>query len=521
LNQAGRRSLARTGSALGGAGILVAGSAAALLTAFAGSAGAASTITVDSNADGVAVAGNCSDNTPGNCRLRDAGALAVDGDTITIAPSISNITLTNGTINTQAVNITGPGAAALTITTTAAPYAYDTFRVNGTGDVVISGVTITKNRVRATNTGAFTLDHVTISGSTGCYGGALYAGGGITELEIIHSNFENNTSTDGGGAVQIFRAENVTVIDSTFTNNQGQEGGALYAQNANDFTMVSSTFTGNSASRAGGAVMLSNISGVTTITDTTIDSNHADGSGGGISTSIQAGNGASGIININNSTLSNNTSDASGAGLAFFNSDGSVATINNSTITGNAAAIAGGGVAVGRDFSLNLNQSTISANSAAGIYLNDGGGGISIYDELSVVTMSGTIVSGNTSAVVGAADFGLYQYDGSETGSFTATNSLIGEVDSRITANGTNNVTTTNPLLGALANNGGPTKTMAPLAGSPAIDAGPNPVATFTGNQFDQRGPGFPRVVGGLVDIGAFEIQPAPEPDPVAPAFTG
>jgi hypothetical protein len=362
---------------------------------------------------------------------------------------------------------------------------------------------------------------VTISGSTGCYGGALYAGGGITELEIIHSNFENNTSTDGGGAVQIFRAENVTVIDSTFTNNQGHEGGALYAQNANDFTMVSSTFTGNSASRAGGAVMLSNISGVTTITDTTIDSNHADGSGGGISTSIQAGNGASGIININNSTLSNNTSDASGAGLAFFNSDGSVATINNSTITGNAAAIAGGGVAVGRDFSLNLNQSTISANSAAGIYLNDGGGGISIYDELSVVTMSGTIVSGNTSAVVGAADFGLYQYDGSETGSFTATNSLIGEVDSRITANGTNNVTTTNPLLGALANNGGPTKTMAPLAGSPAIDAGPNPVATFTGNQFDQRGPGFPRVVGGLVDIGAFEIQPAPEPDPVAPAFTG
>ncbi|MTA18546.1 MAG: hypothetical protein F2561_04500, partial [Actinobacteria bacterium] len=480
LNRAERRSLARTGSALGGAGVLVAGSAAALLTAFAGSASAASTITVDSNADGVAVAGNCSDNTPGNCRLRDAAALAVSGDTITFDSSISNITLTNGTINTQAVSITGPGAAALTITTTADPKAYDMFSIGGTGDVVISGLTITKNAIHAVNTGTFTLEDVMISGSSGWYGGALYASGGITELNIIDSNFDNNTSSDGAGAIHIFQAENVTVSGSTFTNNQSDEsGGALYLAQANDFTVINCVMNDNSASGSGGALFVRGLAGVTTITDTTIDSNHADGSGGGISTSIQAGNGDSGIININNSTLSNNTSDASGAGLAFFNSDGSVATINNSTITGNAAAIAGGGVAVGRDFSLHLNQSTISANSAAGIYLNDGGGGISIYDELSVVTMSGTIVSGNTSTVVGAADFGLYQYDGSETGSFTATNSIIGEVDSRITVNGTNNVSSTNPMLGALANNGGPTKTMALLTGSPAIDAGPNPVATF------------------------------------------
>ena len=528
LNRAGRRSLARTGSALGGAGVLVAGSAAALLTAFAGSASAASTITVDSNTDGVAVAGNCSDNTPDNCTLRDAAALAVDGDTITFAPSISSITLTNGTINTQAVSITGPGAAALTITTTADPKSYDMFGIGGTGDVVISGLTITKNPIHVGNTGTFTLDEVTISGSSNWYGGALYASGGITELNIIDSNFENNTSSDGGGAISVMNAENVSVSGSTFTNNHSdRDGGALYLQRANDFTVTNCVMNDNSASRSGGALFIGGISGITTITDTTIDSNHADGSGGGISTSIQAGNGRSGIININNSTLSNNTSDASGAGLAFFNSDGSVATINNSTITGNAAAVAGGGVAVGRDFSLHLNQSTISANSAAGLYLNDGGGGISIYDELSVVTMSGTIVSGNTSTVVGAADFGLYQYDGSETGSFTATNSIIGEVDSRIAANGTNNVTSTDPMLGALADNGGSTMTMAPLAGSPAIDSGPNPVASFTGNGSDQRGAPWVRVYGGRSDIGALEVQPTPTTtttatdEPVAPSFTG
>src|SRR5262249_42030191 len=58
-----------------------------------------------------------------------------------------------------------------------------------------------------------------------------------------------------------------------------------------------------------------------------------------------------------------------------------------------------------------------------------------------------------------------------------------------------------NPLLGPLQDNGGPTDTMALLPGSPAVDAGDNTDAP----DFDQRGPGFPRIVGGIVDIGAFE----------------
>jgi hypothetical protein len=57
------------------------------------------------------------------------------------------------------------------------------------------------------------------------------------------------------------------------------------------------------------------------------------------------------------------------------------------------------------------------------------------------------------------------------------------------------------PLLGPLANNGGPTLTMGLLAGSPALGVGSNP-NDYT---YDQRGPGFPRTVGGLTDIGAFQ----------------
>jgi hypothetical protein len=60
-----------------------------------------------------------------------------------------------------------------------------------------------------------------------------------------------------------------------------------------------------------------------------------------------------------------------------------------------------------------------------------------------------------------------------------------------------------NPLLGPLHNNGGPTQTMALLPGSPAIDAGDNTGAP----DWDQRGPGYPRIVNGIIDIGAFEYQ--------------
>src|SRR5262249_46215256 len=68
------------------------------------------------------------------------------------------------------------------------------------------------------------------------------------------------------------------------------------------------------------------------------------------------------------------------------------------------------------------------------------------------------------------------------------------------------------PRLGPLADNGGPTLTYAPLSGSPALNAGSKALAVDEENNpllFDQRGPGFPRIYGGTVDIGAFEVQDA------------
>jgi hypothetical protein len=69
--------------------------------------------------------------------------------------------------------------------------------------------------------------------------------------------------------------------------------------------------------------------------------------------------------------------------------------------------------------------------------------------------------------------------------------------------NATGDITNTDPLLGPLTNDGG-VWVHPLLEGSPAIDAG-DP-AFSPPPEYDQRGPGFPRVIGGRVDIGAYEV---------------
>jgi hypothetical protein len=78
---------------------------------------------------------------------------------------------------------------------------------------------------------------------------------------------------------------------------------------------------------------------------------------------------------------------------------------------------------------------------------------------------------------------------------------------------------TANPLdpqLGPLQFNGGPTPTIALLAGSPALHAGDPSAQSVTG-PFDQRGQGFFRVINDTIDIGAFEVQPPPPPGGSSP----
>ncbi len=210
-----------------------------------------------------------------------------------------------------------------------------------------------------------------------------------------------------------------------------------------------------------------------------------------------------------------------GAGLggAVFNNAGSV-TVTNSTFTSDTAQGGTGGSALGSGnsgaagtgiggaiFSLNgsltLFDSTISGNTAAsggrGVYvLGYSGATATAVIDNTIIGQSDTSVSDFVAATINGGSTNL-----SGGGNLIRTQSGL---------SGTIIASTADPLLGSLANNGGPTPTMALPAGSPAIDAGRNALIP-AGIIADQRGFG-PRIVNGTVDIGAYEFGAVPPETP-------
>jgi CSLREA domain-containing protein len=278
--------------------------------------------------------------------------------------------------------------------------------------------------------------------------------------------------SDGGG---ILNEGTLTVNNCVITGNSvpGGDGGGIY----NDFflTISGSTVSGNTASNGDGGGIYDN-GNASTIANCTISGNSTpNGDGGGLYVN---GN----LSTVSQSTFSGNTS-SNGDGAGIYN-NGNDLEMTNCTITGNTA-VDGGGIFHG-GLTLNITTATIAGNTASNL-----GGGIETIG--STPQLTGTIVANNTG----------------------------GNCDGTVTDGGTNlqfpgttcslSITSADPLLGPLANNGGPTQTMAIGPGSPAIDANteicpPTPAT-------DQRGVTRPQ--GAACDIGAFEFQGiAPTPTP-------
>lgn len=200
------------------------------------------------------------------------------------------------------------------------------------------------------------------------------------------------------------------------------------------------------------------------------------------------------------STISNNSTNGLGGGM-FANYDSTIA-LTNSTLSGNTAISDGGGIHT--DGTLAVANSTVSGNSA-----DANGGGFFIADSDAVaITLVNSTVSANSAGYVGGIVMPANK-------SVTAYNSIIAgntqtsgsNFPGSLTSSSHNNLTSGDPKLGVLQDNGGPTLTLLPQVGSPAIDTGSCDTST---PPTDQRG--FLRPNPGstsptLCDIGAVEAN--------------
>jgi hypothetical protein len=407
---------------------------------------------------------NTNDSGPGS--LRQAIADATDGDTINFSVT-GTIGLTSGELLVaKNITISGPGAQNLAVNGNAKSTV---FHVAPGETVTISGLTIINGYTTDSGGGihndhaALTLNNCTVTGNQGggIYNDAEYLDGAPLEalLDINNSSVTGNSgrgiynNAQGGGTATL------EITDSILSNNSGN---AIYSHG------WSCTFCGNGTA----TVQITNSS----ITDNPGGSIYADT--GGYCCPV--------TVSITNSTVSGN------AGAAVYNSTLSTTAVSNSTISDNGSGIYSDlGVASGGAY---IDNSTMSDNNVE-IYAGYNG----TYIENTIFKVS----PGGHSIV---SDFGPVMSFGYNVSSDDGGGYLSGSGDQ----------INTDPMLGPLQDNGGPTFTHELLPGSPAINAGdPNFVPP---PYYDQRGPGFDRVRNGRIDIGSFEVQAeiTPTPTPTA-----
>ena len=262
---------------------------------------------------------------------------------------------------------------------------------------------------------------------------------------------------DGGG---IYNKGNLTLSNVTLISNHADFAGAIWNHSGTSLTILDSQILSNTAS-FGGAIYNA---GPASISRSTIAFNHAAISGGGL---YEVGR-----LVVVNSTIAGNAADFSGGGIEYTSL--ADANIYNSTIAYNMA-----------------DQDQDFNGSGGGVDIEGGGGLFNIYN---------TVVAGNFVSNAPVADdcVGVVA---------SHARNLFGVTDhcQVVTVSGSWDLLNSIDLLGVLQDNGGPTQTIALLAGSNAIDGAIPGIGCLDSTSpilTDQRG--FPRDVGAC-DLGAFE----------------
>jgi hypothetical protein len=332
--------------------------------------------------------------------------------------------------------------------------------------------------------------------TNGGFGGLAQGGGvwvGAGTVTVNNTTFENTLANggdsgtggngsepaggaDGGG---LYSLGNVTITNSTFhlASATGGDGGDAFGS-----TCLGAHNAGDGGAARGGAIFADG--GTLTVNTATFANNLAQGGNGGDGGQT---NGACGMHGA--------------GGLAY----GGAITNNTATVNIKHGTLSLNNAQAGNT---GVNQST--ANKPPRLVAEGTGGGIRVGP--STVTLENTIIAGNTAANGTGDTTGAPTPGPNVDGTVTSNgHNLLGVATDAIGFTGTGDQTGANPMLAALADNGGPTETMALTTGSPAIDAG-----VAAGSSFDQRGrprtyddPGVANAAtSDGTDIGAFELQP-------------
>jgi hypothetical protein len=294
--------------------------------------------------------------------------------------------------------------------------------------------------------------------------GAIYncGGNGTATLTVESCRFERNSAQFGGGAIHNHASLGTatatiqrSTIRSNFVIHSQSLGGGI----------------GNFAAPDGAANL--------TIKESTIEDNQAEGGGGAIF-SICDGNSALASVAIADTTISGNSGGSNGGGLlSYGRSAGSaVLTIVNSTFSNNRAETA-----------RNLNIGTLWGGSSSATIGN------SIFTTETPSDHPWGNIYRSEGTTVTSAGYNLCD---------DACHSVFIAAGDQIN---------TDAMLGPLQENGGPTRTHAPLINSPAVDRGKRNTIPALATNLDQRGwprpvddPAVPNMTGGDgSDVGAVE----------------
>jgi parallel beta-helix repeat protein len=418
-------------------------------------------------------------------RVVDAENTVIDGD------SSGNVLLLVGGNNV--VDFVIDGLMVINGNATTTPKGGGLHIKTNGGEVTLSNNIISDNSANDAGGGAYIEGATTATLTNNTVENNTKRGVSFNSLSI--ANLTDNTFTgNSGGGVYFNSSTTATLEDNTFTGNSGGSGAGAYFDSSSTATLKNNVITDNMATSCcqhGGGVYFKN--STATLTGNVITDNMTGDNGGGIYF-------YNGTATLTGNTITGNAAN-SGGGVHIYG--GTAASLINNVISANTANNVGGGLYIYRRDTTTLTNNTITDNHAR----NNGGGiWFNFYDDTDAAHIYNNIIWNNNAAgeaddiyinndannnfILSPVDIFNNDFEQSEDGLYIT---IPFSIDS-------SNLDNLNPLI---ANAGNEDYYL--QAGSPCIEAGDNDAPLLPTTDID----GNPRIVNGIVDIGAYEQQVA------------